>query len=317
MLEHTIHESIAHRERLLRLQRITAVGGGHGLGRLMSTLSFMKRRLVGIVATTDNGGSTGILRESHQCIAWGDIRNCLSQLASQPLAADLLNFRFKDGSSLAGHSFGNLLLYTLDELSARPLDGIQLLSRLLKVENRLLPMSESPTDLLAETIENMQCFGEIRIDALAQMPSGLSLSPAVSATPEAVEHLLASDLIILGPGSLLTSVMPPLLIRDIQQAIAESGASVIFIDNLEPELSPAGRLSCSERVAWIEKHTGPDTINLVISNDPAAPQSIPVVAGVNAEPDTQHRHDSASLLKALNEACRLLFDSPTRQQGHL
>lgn len=317
MLEHTIHESIAHRERLLRLQRITAVGGGHGLGRLMSTLSFMKRRLVGIVATTDNGGSTGILRESHQCIAWGDIRNCLSQLASQPLAADLLNFRFKDGSSLAGHSFGNLLLYTLDELSARPLDGIQLLSRLLKVENRLLPMSESPTDLLAETIENMQCFGEIRIDALAQMPSGLSLSPAVSATPEAVEHLLASDLIILGPGSLLTSVMPPLLIRDIQQAIAESGASVIFIDNLEPELSPAGRLSCAERVAWIEKHTGPDTINLVISNDPAAPQSIPVVAGVNAEPDTQHRHDSASLLKALNEACRLLFDSPTRQQGHL
>src|SRR5699024_6881874 len=132
--------------------------------------------LVGIVATTDNGGATGLLRESHHCIAWGDIRNCLSQLVEQPLAADVLNYRFDCSSPLKGHNFGNLLLHTLDQLRARPLDGRELLSRLLNVNNRILSMSECPTDLIATTADGIQCHGEIRIDKLPQMPSHLSLS---------------------------------------------------------------------------------------------------------------------------------------------
>ncbi len=302
-LNTTLFKTSSQANQYLRqLTCITALGGGHGLGRLLFSLKFMRKKLVGIVATTDNGGSTGLLRDAHDCIAWGDIRNCLSQLAQQPLAADLLNYRFSEGPSLKGHSFGNLLLYTLNELSARPIDSIQLLSRLLKVSNRVLPMSETPTDLVADTFENMHCFGEIRIDALTHMPESLSLSPQVRATPEAIEHILTSELIILGPGSFLTSIMPPLLIEDIQHAIAQSQAQIIYIDNLVAENSPAGRLTTLERLTWLERYLQGAKINAVIS--PKAPEitHIPVISTVKAEQDTEHRHDAESLLIAIAQA---------------
>jgi|SRR5690554_73070 len=303
LLDTTTFKTSSQASQYLRqLTCITALGGGHGLGRLLYTLKFMRKRLVGVVATTDNGGSTGLLRDAHECIAWGDIRNCLSQLAQQPLAADLLNYRFPEGPSLKGHSFGNLLLYTLNELSARPIDSIQLLSRLLKVSNRVLPMSETPTDLVADTLENMHCFGEIRIDALAHMPSRLSLSPQVEATPEVLEHILNSELILLGPGSFLTSVMPPLLIDDIQHAIAQSGAQIIYVDNLVAENSPAGRLTTLERLNWLEQHLQGTKINAVISPNTTEITHIPVINTVKAEQDTEHRHDSESLLIAIAQA---------------
>ena len=288
---------------LMPLKKVTALGGGHGLGRLMATLSFLKNRLVGVVATTDNGGSTGLLRQSHQCIAWGDIRNCLSQLATQPLAAELLNYRFKENSPLQGHNFGNLLLHALDEVSPRPLDGIQLLSRLMRVNSRVLPMSETPTDLLAETSDNIRCFGELRVDAMTTMPAHLSLSPQVSATPEVIEHIYASELIVLGPGSLLTSVMPPLLVHDIQQAVAQSSAAIIFIDNLVAEQSPAGRISCEQRIQWVEKHLGGSKINAVISNHICSPLEIPVFKA-KADTHIPHRHCESSLLVAVAQAVK-------------
>lgn len=294
------------RRQLEDLRCVTAIGGGHGLGRVLSTLSFLQRRLVGIVATTDNGGASGLLRRSQQTIAWGDIRNCLSQLALQPLAADVLNYRFSDEHELNGHNFGNLLLHTLDELSARPLDGIQLLSRLLNINIRLLPMSETSVDLVASTQEGLECFGELDVDKLHHMPTALSLAPAVSATPEAIRHIRRSDLIILGPGSFLTSVMPPLLMADLAQSIADSQAPVLFIDNLSPEHSPAGRLTLSERINWLEQQLGRQLVDLVISNAPDAGLTVPYIKHVVAASDAPHRHDRDSLLNAIEEAVELL-----------
>lgn len=297
-----------------QLRKVTAIGGGHGLGRLMSSLSFLRRRLIGIVATTDNGGATGLLREAHQCIAWGDIRNCLSQLASQPLGSDILNYRFNDSSPLQGHNFGNLLLYTLNELSARPLDGIQLISRLLKVDARVLPMSESPTDLIAATAERFDCYGEISVDHMPRMPAQLRLQPEVSATPEALRHIMQSDIIIIGPGSFLTSVMPPLLIKDIARTISDSPAKVIFIDNLMAEQSPAGRISLSDRLNFIHTQLGFNPVDLVISScDAHEVFPLPVIQGAIAEPGMPHRHQSDSLLHALQRAVTVLFDSAARQ----
>lgn len=286
-----------------QLRKVTAIGGGHGLGRLMATLSFLRQRLIGIVATTDNGGSTGLLRDAHQCIAWGDIRNCLSQLANQPLAKEVLNYRFNSDSSLHGHNLGNLLLYSLDELSARPLDGIQLLSRLLKVECKVLPMSESPTDLVGASAEAFDCHGELCIDELPHMPKRLVLQPPVNATPEALRHIEHSDLIIIGPGSFLTSVLPPLLVTEITRAVAESPAKVIFIDNLLAEQSPAGKLSLEEKLDWMNIHLQADVVDLIISphgDGYAGP--LPIIDGVIAEPGMPHRHHSDSLLHALERA---------------
>lgn len=292
---------------LKQLRKVTAIGGGHGLGRLMATLAFLRHRLIGIVATTDNGGATGLLRDAHQCIAWGDIRNCLSQLASQPLAKEVLNYRFNSDSSLHGHNLGNLLLYTLNELSARPIDGIQLLSRLLKVESRVLPMSESPTDLVGASAEDFDCHGELSIDELPNMPTRLSLSPPVGATPEALRHIQQSDLIIIGPGSFLTSVMPPLLVTQIARAIAESSAKVIFIDNLLAEQSSAGKLNVQEKLDWMATQLSTQLVDLVITATPDRYHGpLPVISGVVSEPGMPHRHDSNSLLHALERALEVL-----------
>lgn len=289
--------------QLNQLRKVTAIGGGHGLGRLMATLSFLRHRLIGIVATTDNGGATGLLRDAHQCIAWGDIRNCLSQLASQPLAKEVLNYRFNSDSSLHGHNLGNLLLYTFDELSARPIDGIQLLSRLLKVDSRVLPMSESPTDLVGASDEAFDCHGELCIDELPHMPKRLSLSPPVAATPEALRHIRQSDLIIIGPGSFLTSVMPPLLVTQITRAVSESSAKVIFIDNLMAEQSAAGSLSLAEKLDWMSDQLNTNLVDLVITASPERYSGpLPVISGVISEPGMPHRHENNSLLHALNRA---------------
>ena len=286
---------------LRQLTCITALGGGHGLGRLLYSLKFMGKKLVGVVATTDNGGSTGKLRATHKCIAWGDIRNCLSQLAQQPLAAELLNYRYND-NMLRGHSFGNLLLHTLNEISARPIDSIELLSRLLKVNCKVLPMSEVPTDLTADTAEDLHCFGEINVDALVTMPKRLSLSPEVAATPEVINHIINSELILLGPGSFLTSIMPPLLVSEIQQAIAASGAPIIYVDNLVKENSPAGRLTTQQRLHWLEQHLAGASIGAVISPVAHEITHIPVIQTVTAEENSLHRHDATRLRIAVAQA---------------
>ncbi|SFR39690.1 conserved hypothetical protein, cofD-related [Pseudidiomarina maritima] len=287
---------------IAQLQCVTAIGGGHGLGRVLSTLSFLERRLIGIVATTDDGGASGLLRRHHECIAWGDIRNCLSQLAQHPLAADVLNYRFSSDHELKGHNLGNLILYTLDQISARPLDGIQLLSRLLNINTRLLPMSEMPVDLVASTYDGLECFGELHVDGLLHMPEKLGLSHPVKPTPEALAHIRRSDLIILGPGSFLTSVMPPLLVDEFAQTIAESKAPVVFIDNLAAEHSPAGELSLSERLQWMTEQLGFNLVDAVISNRPDEQLQVPVFDHVHSAPEAPQRHEPSSLLAALNAA---------------
>ncbi|WP_404402727.1 uridine diphosphate-N-acetylglucosamine-binding protein YvcK [Idiomarina seosinensis] len=296
--------------QIAALRRVTAIGGGHGLGRVLSTLAFLNNRLVGVVATTDNGGATGLLRQTHHTIAWGDIRNCLSQLVEQPLAADVLNYRFRGETPLCGHNLGNLLLYTLDQVSARPLDGIQLLSRLLNVNTRLLPMSECPTDLIATTKDGIQCHGELLIDKLEHMPQALQLSATPQATPEAVRHLYNSDLIILGPGSFLTSVLPPLLVKDIAQAVRQSAGKVIFIDNLVHENGPSGQLSLRQKLDFLAQHIGTDVVDLVLSNHADKRLGIPCIGDLRADSEISYRHQTESLLKQLNFAVSALFKKP-------
>ena len=289
---------------IAKLRCVTAIGGGHGLGRVLSTLAFLERRLVGIVATTDDGGASGLLRRSHDCIAWGDIRNCLSQLAQQPLAADVLNYRFTSEHELKGHNLGNLLLHTLDQVSARPLDGIQLLSRLLNINTRLLPMSEEPVDLVAATHDGLECFGELHVDGLLHMPEKLSLSHRAVATPESLAHIRRSQLIILGTRSFLTSIIPPLLVENFAQTIAESNAPVIFIDNLVAENSPAGELSLSERLKWLEQQIGVQLIDGVITNQASDGLDLPTFDHVNHSIEAPQRHEANSLLAALDAAVR-------------
>lgn len=186
---------------LADLDRVVAIGGGHGLGRVMSSLSALGSRLTGIVTTTDNGGSTGRIRRSEGGIAWGDMRNCLNQLITEPgIASAMFEYRFSGQGELAGHNLGNLMLKALDNLSVRPLEAINLIRNVLKVDAFLIPMSEQPVDLVATDRQGNAVYGETAIDAMSEIPATLELFPDVSPTHEALEAVAEADLILIGPG---------------------------------------------------------------------------------------------------------------------
>ncbi|AVJ16722.1 uridine diphosphate-N-acetylglucosamine-binding protein YvcK [Serratia rhizosphaerae] len=296
---------------LADLDRVVALGGGHGLGRVMSSLSSLGSRLTGIVTTTDNGGSTGRIRRSEGGIAWGDTRNCLNQLITEPsVASAMFEYRFSGNGELAGHNLGNLMLKALDHLSVRPLEAINLIRNLLKVDAALIPMSEQPVDLMAHDHEGNHVYGEVNVDQLTDMPQELMLSPHVNATREAMEAIAQADLILIGPGSFLTSLMPLLLLEDLARALRRSSASMIYIDNLGKELSvAAASLSLRDKLALMEAKIGRVMVDALIVGPQTNTQSVQdrLVIQQNLEAsDIPYRHDRQLLRQAIDQALNQL-----------
>jgi uncharacterized cofD-like protein len=281
---------------------VVAIGGGHGLGRVLSTLSFLENQLTGIVATTDNGGSTGRLRKRSSSIAWGDLRNCLTQLVDgDSIGSQLFNFRFDGKDELSGHNLGNLILYGLGQVQSRPLDSIKLVRRILGLKTSVLPMSETPTDLIAFYPEGRCRVGELSVDDMSVMPKNLMLAPLVKSIKPCIDAIDKADLILLGPGSFLTSVVPPLLVRDISKAIERSNAHCVLIDNLVKEQSPAAQYSLDEKLNWIKENTGHQPIDSVICQDSSVNSTLVNIICQNlACDDKEHHHDNNKLINALN-----------------
>ncbi|TYK66760.1 gluconeogenesis factor YvcK family protein [Colwellia echini] len=288
----------------LKKINIVAIGGGHGLGRVLSTLSFMGNKLTGIVTTTDNGGSTGRLRKRSSTIAWGDLRNCLTELVDEnSIGSQLFNFRFKGEDELGGHNLGNLILYGLGKIQSSPMESITLVRSILRVKTKVLPMSETPTDLMAFYPEGLCRLGEMSVDEMPIMPTDLMLAPLVKAVEPCIDALDNADLIILGPGSFLTSVVPPLLIMDIAKAIDKSKAHCVFIDNIVAEHSPAATLTLDEKLDWIERNIGCMPIDTVICQDKnISSDRVKIICQDLAHNNFEHYHDNEKLLHAL-EVC--------------
>ncbi|WP_038904728.1 gluconeogenesis factor YvcK family protein [Dickeya zeae] len=292
---------------LAELGSVVALGGGHGLGRVMSSLSFLGSRLTGIVTTTDNGGSTGRIRRSEGGIAWGDTRNCLNQLITTPsVASAMFEYRFNGNGELSGHNLGNLMLKAMDHLSVRPLEAINLIRNLLNVDALLIPMSEQPVDLMAIDTQGNPVYGEVAVDQLAALPQDLMLYPSAPATQEALTAIAEANLILIGPGSFLTSLMPPLLLTDLAQSLHDARAPVVYIGNLGTEQSQiATRLTLAQKLQLIESKINRRIIDAVV----VAPQTD--THGVNdrliirqplGAQDVPHHHDRALLCAALEQA---------------
>ncbi|MDR5610223.1 MULTISPECIES: uridine diphosphate-N-acetylglucosamine-binding protein YvcK [unclassified Arsenophonus] len=295
-----------NRSILNNLGQVVALGGGHGLGRVMSSLAFLNSQLTGIVTTTDDGGSTGRIRRSEGGIAWGDTRNCLNQLITEPsIASTMFEYRFAGNGELGGHNLGNLMLKSLDHLSVRPLDAINLIRSLLKVKAHLIPMSEQPADLLAIDLMGNEIYGEVNVDQLTSLPQKLMLSPQVSCTPEALDAIHNADLIIIGPGSFLTSLMPLFLMNDLTQALQACRAAIIYIGNLGKELNqPAANMQLTEKIAMIEKHIGQQKIDAVIAGPVTDTSSLPdriVLQRKLADQNVCYRHDRDLLRQAIED----------------
>jgi uncharacterized cofD-like protein len=220
--------------------KVTCIGGGHGLGHLLEIIdSFNSVNLTGIVSTTDNGGSTGRLRDSCETISWGDIRYCLSKLSKHPSTKSLLfEYRFDNVGDLSGHSLGNLMFCALDSLCMRPTESVQVMREFLGIKAKILPMADEVTQLVSHTGEH--CYvGEVDVDDHAnQGINRLSLLPEVKPSPEVVDNLKHADVLFLAPGSFYTSTLPCLLMGDVVEVINNNEKlKVYFITNVQGEFN--------------------------------------------------------------------------------
>ncbi len=304
-----MNEHILSEMNIYKNKKLVAIGGGHGLGRMLAALKDFGSNATGIVTTTDNGGSTGRIRYCQGGIAWGDTRNCINQLITEPSVGSMMfEYRFKGTGELDGHNLGNLMLASLDNLSVRPLEAINLIRNMLKVDVNIVPMSEHPSDLKALSTKGNWVHGETRVDEMDEDLLRLDLEPEVPATSEGITAIEQADGIILGPGSFLTSIMPPLLLSEIGQAIYKNDrATLIFVDNLSPEYGPASRMSLRQKLEWCERACRGRKINVVLGEQlpPDINNEWHVVTTDLASPNRVWRHDRDKLTKAIINQIRL------------
>jgi uncharacterized cofD-like protein len=288
-----------------RYRNICAIGGGTGLGRLLDALSACDVKCTGIVATSDNGGSTGWIRQHTDSIAWGDIRNCLNQMSPKgSMQSALFEYRFKEFSALESQNLGNLMLYALNELSSRPLQAIDHAREILGIDTILIPMSEQPVHLAAHDMDDVTQFGEVEVDRIETLPNDLWLDPDPQATPEAVAAIQAADAIILSAGSLLTSIMPNLLLNELLEAITASRAPVILIGNMQPVKDAVGSLTLAQQCRWMETILGSNIVDAIIW--PASRERhdcgwIPTLVVDVRDKQAALRHDKTKLVTAISQ----------------
>lgn len=222
----------------------------------------------------------------------------------------MFEYRFGGNGELSGHNLGNLMLKALDHLSVRPLEAINLIRSLLKVDAHLIPMSELPVDLMALDDQGHEVYGEVNIDQLTTLPQELMLSPKVPATREAIETIAEADLILIGPCSFYTSLMPILLLDELAQALRRTPAPMVYIGNLGRELSlPAASLTLADKLAIIEQYVGKKVIDAVIVGpkvDVSAVTDRIVIQDELEASDIPYRHDRQLLHSALEKAVQAL-----------
>ncbi len=256
-----------------KLPNVVAVGGGSGLAVLLRALKpAVGDRigdLAGIVTVADDGGSSGRLRAEFGVPAPGDIRNCLVALADdEALVARLFQYRFAGGTGLAGHSFGNLFLTALTGITGDFHQAILTAESILAVRGRILPATVSDVRLRGTGASGADYEGESAIGAAGEPLSQVELVPAgPPAFPPAVEALREADLVLLGPGSLYTSILPNLLIPGIFRAVRESPARVLLVLNLMTQPGETDGLDAAEHLGALERYAGTGLVDCVLAHD--------------------------------------------------
>ena len=270
--------------------RLVAIGGGTGLSTMLRGLKNENFDITSIVTVADNGGGSGVLRQELGMLPPGDIRNCVQALANTPPAvADLLAYRYTDGS-LKGQSFGNLLLAALNGMCTSFHEAVALMCEILSVTGRVLPVTDANVQLCADFADGASIRGECEI-ADYKKSCGASilratLEPAApEALPECLDAIRRADLILLGPGSLYTSVIPNLLVRGIPEAIHESDALKLCILNVMTQIGETEGYAASDFVRALFQHGGEGLFDLALANSqPIPPEQLSPYVAEGAEP---------------------------------
>ena len=267
-------QSISFWRELLNGPRIVVIGGGTGLGTILRGLKKLTTDLTAIVTVADDGGSSGRLRQEFGILPPGDIRNCLIAMADlEPLMEQLMQYRFNGDNWLAGHNFGNLFLTAMTGITGDFERAIEASSQVLAVRGRVFPATLENVNIYAELEDGSVVNGESTIGHSHRPIRRVFLDPPdAAALPQAVKAIHQADIVLLGPGSLYTSVIPPLLVKDITEALRRTKAPKVYVCNVMTEPGETTGYTASRHLQAIIEHTGDNFINYVIINDQEVPE---------------------------------------------
>ena len=264
------------RRQLSRGPKIVTIGGGTGLSVLLSGLKEFTSNITAIVTVADDGGSSGRLRQEFDILPPGDIRNCLVALADAPaLMRNLFQFRFNTNSELSGHSFGNLFITVMTQLTGDFEKAIKEISKVLALRGQVIPSSLHSVVLVAQHKDGTVTEGENRIPKTHRPINRVSLKPErPEATPDAIKAIKEAQLIILGPGSLYTSIIPNLLIKEITEAIVSSNATKVYVCNAMTQPGETDGYSASDHLKTLIAHSHPRVLDYCVVNIGEVPREV-------------------------------------------
>lgn len=266
----TILEALYRRRKLNRGPKIVAIGGGTGLSMLLKGIKHITNNITAVVTVGDDGGSSGRLREDMGILPPGDIRNCIAALADdEDLITKLFQYRFKSGEGLEGHSFGNLFLTALCAITGDMVRAVKESSNVLSIRGRVLPSTLDDMKLVAEMEDGRIIHGESNIPEAHGKIKRLFTDPVkCKALEDVIAAIKEADLIILGPGSLYTSVIPNLLIEEIAQEVVASNAKKIYVCNIMTQPGETDNYSVADHVSALMSHANSrKIIDAVLVND--------------------------------------------------
>ncbi|GAB4284793.1 MAG: YvcK family protein [Oscillatoriaceae cyanobacterium] len=296
--EEQLVDVLLNRRRLNRGPKIVAIGGGTGLSTLLRGLKAYSSNITAIVTVADDGGSSGRLRRENGVLPPGDIRNCLAALAAEEeLLTELFQYRFRAGKGLVGHSFGNLFLTAMSDITGDLEQAIATSSKVLAVRGQVLPATLTDVNLWAELADGRRITGESSISEAGGQIVKIGCIPAAPvALPKALQAIQEADFIILGPGSLYTSVIPNLLVPEITEAIARRQVPTIYVCNIMTQPGETQGYTVSDHIKAIDRACGsPLFTHVLVQQQVPTAQALIRYAQDNSHPVFVDREDIRKL----------------------
>ena len=317
----SVLEVLYTKRYLARGPRIVAIGGGTGLSVLLRGLKGYSANITAIVAVADDGGSSGRLRQQLGIVPPGDIRNCIAALAdAEPLMTQLMQYRFPPGSGLDDHAFGNLFIAAMTAVTGDFEEAVRESNRVLAVRGQVLPATSVPLNLGAILDSGRRLHGQVAISNADEPIAQVTIEPDdVRASPEALERILEADMIVIGPGSLFSSVLPNLLISDIRDAVSAATGVRVYVCNVATQPGETASFTAAAHLEALFNHVGDHMFDYALLNrnhaarrpegwlgepvkvDERRLEELPVMVIEEDIVDVgnAHRHDPAKLAAAL------------------
>jgi uncharacterized cofD-like protein len=317
-------ELVYKKRSLARGPRVVAIGGGTGQSTLLRGLKQHTSNITAVVSVADDGGSSGMLRQEMGIAPVGDIRNCIAALAdAEPTMTRLLQYRFpaEPGADpgVGGHAFGNLLIAALSDIAQDFDEGVRLTNRVLAVRGQVLPVASEPLTLHAELLDGRQVRGQSRIMGTRGIRRVWVSPETVTANIDALDAIRSADLVVLGPGSLYTSLLPNLLVPGLIGALEQSQGLRVYVANVATQVGETEGYTLSEHITALHAHHVGHVVDVVVANDNtrARPPQVPyeqepvaidlpvgggpprVVVSDVVDEYNAHKHDPAKLASLL------------------